>query len=149
MEVSGYLLALAAVTPQNTTQYSSYCRLSEPRDGLVPIEKSKTLGPWRESNPDYCAIQLVVCSSSLSSSDANNTWNDTANLSHVLAKHKRTLPFKFCPGVPLVAATLHTAYRSQSYVGTAVVHCFRLRFWENTRGCSAYLAFPEGIKRGR
>ena len=45
MEVSGYLLALAAVTPQNTTQYSSYWKLGETRDGLDPLEKSKTLGP--------------------------------------------------------------------------------------------------------
>jgi hypothetical protein len=42
---SEYLLALAAVTPLNTTQYSSYWRLGGPKAGLDAIEKSKTLGP--------------------------------------------------------------------------------------------------------
>lgn len=45
MDVSGYLLALAAISPQNTTQYSSYWRLGGPRAGLDAVEKSKTLGP--------------------------------------------------------------------------------------------------------
>jgi hypothetical protein len=71
MDVSGYLLALAAISPQNTTQYSSYWRLGGPRAGLDAVEKSKTLGPWRESNPDYLTVQLVVCSSPLSSSETN------------------------------------------------------------------------------
>lgn len=144
MEMSGYLLTLAAVTPKNATQYSSYWRLGGPRAGLDAIKKSKTLNPCWESNPDYLAVQLVVCSSSLSSSDANNTWKYTANLLHVLIKHKSTLPFNFCPGLPVVSATSHTAYRSQRYVGTAVGHCFQLRFWENTRECSACLVFSGG-----
>ena len=51
MKMCGYRLALTALTPQNTTQYSSYWRLAGPRAGLDAIEKSKTLGPYENRTP--------------------------------------------------------------------------------------------------
>jgi len=56
------------------------------------------------------------------------------------------LPFKFCPGVPVVTATSHTAYRSQEICWNSSCALLSAEVLRKYTGMFCVFHVPEGIK---